>query len=129
MDLKALEDAFDVREVLDGYAARQATALIGEADKERLRAIIRKCDAMANADMRSIDDLAEELQLELQLHRIIAEVTDNALLYDILSKLLDKSNTSFGLSCSGSMSGMWRARSMRKSSRRFVAAKENTWRR
>ncbi|HZD09878.1 MAG TPA: FCD domain-containing protein, partial [Candidatus Binatia bacterium] len=35
-------------------------------------------------------DYTEELQLGLQLHRIIAEATGNALLYDVISRILDK---------------------------------------
>src|SRR5574341_1282270 len=39
-DLKSFEDAFDVREILDGYAAKRAAEIIGPDDIDRLRAIL-----------------------------------------------------------------------------------------
>ena len=41
-DLRALEDAFDVREVLDGHAAQRATERIGAEDKKKLKAAVEK---------------------------------------------------------------------------------------
>jgi DNA-binding GntR family transcriptional regulator len=89
-DLKALEDAFDVREVLDGHAAQRATERIGPDDKKRLRALVRQCDVMATVKNRPMEDLVEEMRLGFEIHRIIARVSGNEFLSDLLSKIFDK---------------------------------------
>jgi DNA-binding GntR family transcriptional regulator len=89
-DLKTFEDAFDIREVLDGYAAQQAAEKMGSADKEKLRAIQGRCEAMATTASSSMDDMVEEMRLGLEIHRIIARASGNELLNDMLSRILDK---------------------------------------
>jgi len=89
-DLRALEDAFDVREVLDGYAAQQAAQRIGPEDKNRLRAIVQQCEAMAAAKDRPMEDLVEEMRLGFEIHRLIARISGNEFLCDLLSKIFDK---------------------------------------
>jgi DNA-binding GntR family transcriptional regulator len=89
-DLKTLEDALDVREVLDGYAARQAAALIGAEDKRRLQALVQRCEALAAMEPRTMEDMIEEMQLGLEVHLVIARVTGNELLRETLSRILDK---------------------------------------
>jgi DNA-binding GntR family transcriptional regulator len=89
-DLKTLEDAFEVREVLDAHAAALATEKIGEDDKARLRAIVRQCDDMAKRANRPMEDLVEEMRLGFEIHRIIARASGNAYLSDSLSKIFDK---------------------------------------
>jgi DNA-binding GntR family transcriptional regulator len=89
-DLESFEDAFEVREVLDGYAAKRATESIGQDDKTRLRTILRRCEAMAAVAERAMEDLIEEMQLGLEIHRIIARASGNELLADTLSRILDK---------------------------------------
>jgi DNA-binding GntR family transcriptional regulator len=89
-DLRTLEDAFDVREVLDGFAAQRAAERIGLTDKNRLRALVRQCEAMAAADNRSMEDLIEEMRLGFEIHRLIARSSGNEFLCDLLSKIFDK---------------------------------------
>jgi DNA-binding GntR family transcriptional regulator len=89
-DLKALEDAFDVREILDGHAAQRATERIGPEDKKRLQAIVRQCDVMATVKNRPMEDLVEEMRLGFEIHRIIARVSGNEFLSELLSKIFDK---------------------------------------
>jgi DNA-binding GntR family transcriptional regulator len=89
-DLKALEDAFDIREILDGYAAQRAADRIGPEDRMRLRTIVRRCEAMAAAKNRQMTDLVEEMNLGFEIHRIIARVSGNEFLADLLSKIFDK---------------------------------------
>jgi DNA-binding GntR family transcriptional regulator len=89
-DLKALEDAFDIREILDGYAAQRAAERIGPEDRMRLRTIVRRCEAMAAAKNRQMTDLVEEMNLGFEIHRIIARVSGNEFLADLLSKIFDK---------------------------------------
>jgi DNA-binding GntR family transcriptional regulator len=89
-DLKSFEDAFDVREILDGYAAKRAAEIIGLDDMDRLKAILRQCEAMAAVAQRTTEDLIEEMHLGLEIHRIIARASGNDLLADTLSRILDK---------------------------------------
>lgn len=89
-DLKAFEDAFDVRTVLDGHAAERATATMTPADKERLRAMVRQCEVMATSTDRSMEDLIEEMHVGLEIHRVIARASGNALLAETLSRILDR---------------------------------------
>lgn len=89
-DLKTLEDAFDVREVLDAHAAALATEKIGPDDKDRLRAIVRQSDDMAKRKNRPMEDLVEEMRLGFEIHRIIARASGNEFLSDSLAKIFDK---------------------------------------
>jgi len=89
-DLQTVEDAFSVREVLDGYAAERAAERIGPEDRERLRAVLRRCEEMAARDDRSMGEMIEEMRLGLEIHRIIAEVSGNRLLRDTVCGILDK---------------------------------------
>jgi DNA-binding GntR family transcriptional regulator len=89
-DLKYLEDAFEIRGILDGYAARQAAKNIGSADENRLRSIIDRCNAMAAVDNRSVEDLIDEMELGLEIHRIIARASGNQMLVDTLGQILDR---------------------------------------
>jgi DNA-binding GntR family transcriptional regulator len=89
-DLKTLEDAFEVRELLDGHAAARAAAKIGEDDKAKLRAIVRQCDDMAKRANRPMEDLVEEMRLGFEIHRIIARAGGNEYLSDSLTKIFDK---------------------------------------
>jgi DNA-binding GntR family transcriptional regulator len=89
-DLRALEDAFGVREVLDGYAAQRATERIGAQDKKKLRAIVRQCETMAKVKNRPMEDLAEEMRLGFEIHRLIAGVSGNDFLCELLSRIFDQ---------------------------------------
>lgn len=89
-DLRALEAAFDVREVLDGHAAACAAQRITPEDKARLRAIVQRCETMAAAKNRPMEDLVEEMRLGFEIHRIIARATGNDFLSELLSKIFDK---------------------------------------
>jgi DNA-binding GntR family transcriptional regulator len=89
-DLKYLEDAFEIRGILDGHAAQQAAKNIGPGDKDRLRSIVERCNAMAAVDDRSIEDLIDEMELGLEVHRIIARASGNKMLADTLGQILDR---------------------------------------
>ncbi|HZT19582.1 MAG TPA: GntR family transcriptional regulator [Dongiaceae bacterium] len=89
-DLKYLEDAFEVRAILDAYAARLAADRITAEDKEKLRSIVERSTAMAAAEDRSIEDLIEEMELGLEIHRIIARASGNEMLVDTLGQILDR---------------------------------------
>lgn len=48
-DLNMFREAFEVRELRDGYAAELATAKMTPADKERLHGMIRECERLSPA--------------------------------------------------------------------------------
>jgi DNA-binding GntR family transcriptional regulator len=89
-DLKAFEDSFDMREVLDGHAAEKAAELIGAEDKRALQQIILDCETLAAEPERTIESYIEEMQIGLDIHRIIARASGNAVLAETLSKILDR---------------------------------------
>jgi DNA-binding GntR family transcriptional regulator len=90
VDVRALEHAFGVREVLDGHAAQLAAERIEPEDKKRLRALVRQCDTMARQKNRPMEDLIEEMRLGFEIHRIIARVSGNEYLAELLTKIYDK---------------------------------------
>jgi DNA-binding GntR family transcriptional regulator len=90
VDVRALEHAFGVREVLDGHAAQLAAERIGSEDKKRLRALVRQCDVMARQKSRPMEDLIEEMRLGFEIHRIIAHASGNEYLAELLLKIYDK---------------------------------------
>lgn len=89
-DLKMLREAFELREVLDGYAVELATCRMTEADKKRLRGMVEECERLANLPERSQQDHFQELQVGLDIHRVIAEISGNETLSDFLISILDK---------------------------------------
>jgi DNA-binding GntR family transcriptional regulator len=89
-DLKYFEDAFGMREALDGYAARQATLHIGQADKDELQSLVRRCEALAGGQNRPLESLIEEMQLGLEVHRVIARASGNRMLAGTLGEILDR---------------------------------------
>jgi DNA-binding GntR family transcriptional regulator len=89
-DLKTLEDAFEVRELLDAHAAALAAEKVSADDKARLRAIVRQCAEMAKRNNRPMEDLVAEMRLGFEIHRIIARASGNDYLDDSLTKIFDK---------------------------------------
>ena len=89
-DLNMFREAFEVRELLDGYATELATANITPADKERLRYMVRECERLASLPGRNRDDMLQELQIGMDIHRAIAEISGNEMLSGLLNGILDK---------------------------------------
>lgn len=89
-DLNMFREAFEVRELLDGYATELATANITPADKARLRDMVRECERLASLPGRSRDDMLQELQIGMDIHRAIAEISGNEMLSGLLNGILDK---------------------------------------
>src|SRR5262245_54391507 len=71
-DLKTLEDAFEVRELLDAHAAVLAAEKISQPEKDELRSLVRQCDEIARRKNRPMEDFIEEMRLGFEIHRIIA---------------------------------------------------------
>ena len=89
-DINMFREAFEVRELLDGYATELATAKITAADKQRLRGMVKECERLAGLPDRSRDDMFQELQIGMDIHRAIADISGNEMLRDLLNGILDK---------------------------------------
>ena len=89
-DMTMLRESFEIREVLDGRATELATALLIPADKKKLISILDECERLASTPNRSQEDKFRELQIGTDLHRIIAELSGNEMLCNMLNDILDK---------------------------------------
>ena len=89
-DMTMLRESFEVREVLDGHATELATALLTDADKKKLKSMLDECERLANIPNRSQEDKFRELQIGLDLHRVIAALSGNEMLCNMLNGILDK---------------------------------------
>lgn len=89
-DAKLLQEAFELREVLEAFAATLAIARLTEADRAGLRAMIAECDRLATLPDRDSRHSFAELQIGIDLHRTIAELSGNTVLCDVLNSILDK---------------------------------------
>jgi len=89
-DLDMFREAFAVREELDAYATQLACANITAAGKRRLRALIKECEDLAKLPNRRREHMFKELQVGMDIHRTIAELSGNAMLCEMLNGILDK---------------------------------------
>lgn len=89
-DIAMFSDAFEVRETLDGLAAELATDKAGSGDHARLNRILEECERLASVPERATAEMLQELQLGIDLHRVIAEISGNAMLVDLIGGILDK---------------------------------------
>jgi DNA-binding GntR family transcriptional regulator len=89
-DITMFSEAFQVRETLDGLAAELATDRATEADKARLLRILDECERLAATPDRGTKEKFQELQIGIDLHRVIAEIGGNGMLSELLGGILDK---------------------------------------
>lgn len=89
-DIHMFREAFEIRELLDGYATDMATAKITAKDKERLREMVSECERLAALPDRKSEDMFQELQIGMNIHRTIAEISGNVMLCVLLNGILDK---------------------------------------
>lgn len=89
-DLGMFREAFEVREMLDGYATELATSNITPTDKQKLRDMVQDCERLASLPNRSRDEMFQELQIGMDIHRLIAASSGNEMLSSLLSGILDK---------------------------------------
>jgi len=83
LDLRQIQEMYQVRRLLEGAAARQAA---GAADRESLAALERELRSHAtgeSADLRAISESGEKL------HRLIVESCENRLLAGMIGSLHD----------------------------------------
>ncbi|MDZ7799231.1 MAG: GntR family transcriptional regulator [Trueperaceae bacterium] len=70
-DLRAALDAYEVREHLEGMAARQAAERAEGADRAALSALLDRVEAAGTADV------AAQVEADLSFHRRVAELSAN----------------------------------------------------
>jgi DNA-binding GntR family transcriptional regulator len=89
-DLRMFREAFEIREVLDAFATELATARITPDEKRQLREMVRECERLAAIPERSYQDMFQELQVGMDIHRTIAAASGNEMLRQSLDSILDK---------------------------------------
>ncbi len=83
LDLRQIQEMYQVRRLLEGAAARQAA---GHLDRERLHALereLRSYDTTQSPDLRAISESGQKL------HRLIVESCDNRVLAAMIESLHD----------------------------------------
>jgi DNA-binding GntR family transcriptional regulator len=88
-DETMLREVFDLRAEMDGYATRLAVDRISADELGSLFQLLDKCDELALTDASPRGRMAE-MELGMDLHRLIARISGNALLADLLDGLLVK---------------------------------------
>ena len=89
-DINMFREAFDIRELLDGHATELAAVAATEQDKARLRAMLAECERLAAIPERTNREKFQELEVGIDLHRVIAEISGNVMLHNMLCGILDK---------------------------------------
>lgn len=83
LDAESIFDVMQVREVLDGLAAREAARRLGNVDVTRLVQIIDRQEALVAADPQPYLDAA----LDLEFHTAVRDLAGNQALSDALHRL------------------------------------------
>jgi DNA-binding GntR family transcriptional regulator len=86
LDAKLVQDLYELREVLEGYAIHLAIARADGEDMARLQAYET---ALAKYDEDPVQGDAELMEGQ-QVHEIIARAADNELLFEMLMRLYDR---------------------------------------
>jgi DNA-binding GntR family transcriptional regulator len=89
-DVNMFREAFAVREALDACATQLACANITSAGRQRLRALVKEGEDLAKRPNRRREHMFKELQVGMDIHRTIAELSGNAMLSDMINGILDK---------------------------------------
>ncbi|NBZ89381.1 GntR family transcriptional regulator [Stagnihabitans tardus] len=88
-DLGSAEEVFDLREMLEPRSSALAACRVSDADREALQAILATCDAI-NPDHRTVEQSLMEMTVGIDVHRVIARMSGNALLAEMLDGILDR---------------------------------------
>lgn len=90
IDVVTVEEAFDMRALLEIEATRLTARGITDQGRAMLRSLIAECDALAVVSERTLREDLRELQIGIDLHRVIARLSGNRLLANILDGILDR---------------------------------------
>jgi DNA-binding GntR family transcriptional regulator len=85
MNLQEVEDLYELRIALEVLAARQAAKRMGQAERDRLAAILAEVGGLLDTD-----DKRRILQLEQDYHVIIFEASGNRALAEMGRTILDR---------------------------------------
>lgn len=85
-DRQASLDAYDVRETLEGLAARQAAERASARDRQGLTLLLERLEADPGSDLAE-SDLAEQVEADLAFHQRVAELSGNEPLVRTLESL------------------------------------------
>lgn len=88
LDEEGIFDVLRLRQVLDGYAAREATARASTSDIARLSAIVEQQAALGQERI----DPRREAALDAEFHALIRDLTGSPALRDALRRLETKAN-------------------------------------
>jgi DNA-binding GntR family transcriptional regulator len=89
-NLESAEQAFDLREILEPHSVMLACRNASAADRDALRAILLECDNLGETAERTLEQSLMELTIGIDLHRVIARMSGNPILADMLDGLLDR---------------------------------------
>jgi DNA-binding GntR family transcriptional regulator len=89
-DINMFREAFEIRELLDGHATELVAAAATDHDKARLRAMLAECERLAAIPERTAREKFQELEVGIDLHRVIAEISGNVMLHGMQCGILDK---------------------------------------
>jgi DNA-binding GntR family transcriptional regulator len=89
-DAGAVQELYELREILEVHASRLAARRIGDAGIRELRDIMQQLAGFERKKKLSIDELREEVHLGLRIHEVIARESGNTLICDALYQLYDR---------------------------------------
>lgn len=86
IDAKMIEDLFDLREVLDGFAIRLAIRRMTAEELEELERVFRELSRFEKNETQT----EEEIRTGLRIHEILARAGKNELLCETLLRLYER---------------------------------------
>jgi len=91
MDFETVCNLMVVREALDGIAAEFAAELATEDDLKRLQGVMNQIAALSSSKRkRSPESVAEDLELGIKIHLVIADATRNQPLIEMTHRVYDQ---------------------------------------
>lgn len=90
VDIDTICDLLLVREAIDAKAAELACAKATDSDLEKIRAIVTEMEALQQANTSDPINAARVLELGLQIHKVIAQITNNAALIRIADQMYEQ---------------------------------------
>lgn len=88
-----IKDLYDLRVVLEGYAARQAAEFITAEELDQMRGLWEEMDACIRTDWRSTDDQIDKVRYltskNNQFHHVIMKASRNSRLEVVLTQIIE----------------------------------------
>ena len=90
VDIDTICDLLLVREAIDAKAAELACTKANDSDLEKIRVIVTELETLKQANSSDPRNAARELELGLQIHKVIAQITNNAALIRIADQMYEQ---------------------------------------